>query len=353
MKQKQYFLIGLFVLSSFLLFILGCILFGGVNLFARRLTFETYFATSVQGLDVGSPVKFRGMTVGAVDAIGFAATAYRNHSTLQTDTPNLRHCLAYVHVTGHIDLKKHPHMTEEELTRMIRDGLRARLELQGITGQLFINLDFLRKDSIVQDKPLTVPWQPETLYLPSVPNTLQSFLTVAENISKELAEIDWSGTVEALTSLAADVNRMVKKSDIPALVTTFTALGENLNRQVTTLHTLLAEIDGKAFGANLNEISTDLRTIASEARIAFPELTSSANAALLKAEKMLAETANLIKNTDAALAEMRRDLNPDLLGSELESALSSLARTTSALEMLINDIRERPSRLIFDDASDE
>lgn len=352
MKQKQYFLIGLFVLCGFFLFLFGCILFGGVNLFSNNLVFETYLATSVQGLDVGSPVKFRGMPVGAVDSINFAGTTYRDHETLQADTPNLHHCLAYVRIVGHIDLKKHSHITEEELRRMISHGLRARLELQGITGQLYINLDFLRKDSIVKDKPLLVPWEPEELYLPSVPNTLQSFLSVAENISKELSEVDWTGTVNALASLATDVNKMVNDADIPTLVSTFTALGENLNNQVTTLRTLLQEIDAKAFGRDLSGIASDLKTVTGELNRSLPDLTSSTQATLKEAETLLAETAVLMKNANAALAEMRAGLDSRFIGSELEAALTTLARTSATLEALMNELREKPSRLIFDEPLD-
>lgn len=353
MKQKQYFLIGLFVLSGFLLFVLGCILFGSADLFAKKLTFETYFVSSVQGLDVGSPVKFRGMTIGAIDQIGFAGTTYRNHKTLNPETPNLHQCLAYVHVVGHIDLEKHAHITKDELLRMIKHGLRARLELQGITGQLYINLDFLRRDSIVKDKPLVVPWEPEMLYLPSVPNTLQSFLSVAENISKELSEIDWTGTVNALASLATDVNKMLTDSNIPALVTSFKSLGDNLNRQVTTLHTLLQEIDAATFGQNLKDISSNLNTISADISETLPSLTKTTQSTLQDAEKMLAETTALIKNTNAMLTEVRSNLNSQVVGNELEATLISLSRTTASLELLINEIREKPSRLIFDDDLDE
>lgn len=353
MKQKHYFFIGLFVLGGFLLFILGCILFSGANLFSKNLTFETYFATSVQGLDIGSPVKFRGMTLGAVDSIRFAGSTYRDHETLRQDAPNLHHALAYVHVVGHINLKEHSHLSEESLLRMIRHGLRARLELQGITGQLFVNLDFLREDSIVRDAPLSIPWEPEEFYIPSVPNTLQSFLSVAENISKELSEIDWKGSVSSLTSLATDVNKIVAESDFPTLVSTFTLLGQNLNQQVTALHSLLNEIDGKTFGQNLADISTNLKNVSAEAQATLPAITESTQSALKEAEKMLAETTELMKNTNAALSDIRTNLDSRFIGSELESALSSLSRTTATLEMLINEIREKPSRLIFDDDSAE
>ena len=67
MKQNtRYFYIGCFVLTGFLLLAFGCILFGGSELFARKVYFETYFNSSVQGLDAGGAVKFRGVPIGKV-----------------------------------------------------------------------------------------------------------------------------------------------------------------------------------------------------------------------------------------------------------------------------------------------
>ena len=44
---------------------------GAGNVFKRTVTIETYFDESVQGLDVGSAVKYRGVQIGRVTRIGF------------------------------------------------------------------------------------------------------------------------------------------------------------------------------------------------------------------------------------------------------------------------------------------
>ena len=67
--KQQYFRLGLFVVISLVL--LFCVLFvlGARSLFQPSMTFETYFNDSVAGLDVGAPVRFRGVTLGQVSAI--------------------------------------------------------------------------------------------------------------------------------------------------------------------------------------------------------------------------------------------------------------------------------------------
>ena len=75
-ERKRYFRLGLFVscLSSAwpaILFVLG-----GRALFQPTFTFETYFDKSVAGLEIGAPVRFRGVPLGQVMEIMPSITAY-------------------------------------------------------------------------------------------------------------------------------------------------------------------------------------------------------------------------------------------------------------------------------------
>ena len=45
-------------------------------MFRPRIYIETYVDASVQGVDVGSPVKFRGVPIGRVSAIKFTFNEY-------------------------------------------------------------------------------------------------------------------------------------------------------------------------------------------------------------------------------------------------------------------------------------
>ena len=42
--------------------VVGVVVLGGGALFRRTVIFETYLQESVQGLDIGSPVRYRGVT---------------------------------------------------------------------------------------------------------------------------------------------------------------------------------------------------------------------------------------------------------------------------------------------------
>ena len=64
MNKLSYFKIGLFVISATVLAVIGIIVLGVGSVFQRAALVETYIEESVQGLDIGSPMKFRGVLVG-------------------------------------------------------------------------------------------------------------------------------------------------------------------------------------------------------------------------------------------------------------------------------------------------
>ena len=75
-KSKNY-KIGLFVLSSLVILTTFIVILGIGNLFQKHILLETYFDESIQGLEVGSIVKFRGVRVGTVKEISFVQDQYK------------------------------------------------------------------------------------------------------------------------------------------------------------------------------------------------------------------------------------------------------------------------------------
>ena len=65
--------LGLFVVVGIVLSLTTITFLGAQSLQKQVVSYQTYFDESVQGLEVGSPVKFRGVTIGTVSAIDIAA----------------------------------------------------------------------------------------------------------------------------------------------------------------------------------------------------------------------------------------------------------------------------------------
>ena len=73
--NASYFKIGLFVILGSLLIVTAIVIFGAGAIFQEYIYVESYFEDSVQGLSVGSPMKFRGVDVGQVSEIGLGPVA--------------------------------------------------------------------------------------------------------------------------------------------------------------------------------------------------------------------------------------------------------------------------------------
>ncbi len=89
--------------------------------------FVTYFSESVQGLEVGSKVEYRGVTVGRVVQLGVVSAIHGSEKQDVVD-PLLRQ----VYVRYLVDTDRIGHF--ENVEDAVRLGLRARLNTQFITG---------------------------------------------------------------------------------------------------------------------------------------------------------------------------------------------------------------------------
>src|SRR4030042_3764548 len=136
-KQANKTMIGAFVVGATALVVAGVLVFGSAKFLKERHPFVMYFDGSVQGLDVGASVVFRGVKVGTVTDI-----------ELRTDPVNLTIQIpVFIEIemdrlkrTGTLPLKRTP---AEGMKLLVERGLRAQLELQSlVTGKLLVNLDF-------------------------------------------------------------------------------------------------------------------------------------------------------------------------------------------------------------------
>ena len=108
------------------------LILGSGQLFQSKITMETYLNASVQGLELGSKVRYRGVVVGEVRRIGFT------YNTYEQDQPMAAR-LRYVMVEATILPRLIGGRAGGDITRLetarveIDRGLRIRLLPQGIT----------------------------------------------------------------------------------------------------------------------------------------------------------------------------------------------------------------------------
>jgi len=121
--------LGLFVIVGVAVALTALVTLGASQWNVKTVTYFSYFDESVQGLEVGSPVKFRGVTVGRVADIDIAPD--RRHVEVKDE----------LFVEQLVRLGLHS-VARGEDALSVQPNLRVQLNQTGITGVKFILLDF-------------------------------------------------------------------------------------------------------------------------------------------------------------------------------------------------------------------
>jgi paraquat-inducible protein B len=183
-------LIGLFVVIGLIIaFLLVIFTSSGAQFFSRKHYFVLYFNDTMNGLAIGAPVKFRGVTIGSVSDVLVEVKTERVDTSITVPV--------IIELTASkLKLIGGQERSEEAFVDfLVKKGLRARLNTQSlISGALYIDLSFHPKTPIRLVKGSMNYYQIPTLPSSSgrLSRTLQSGQAVFESLQKLLA----SGKIE-------------------------------------------------------------------------------------------------------------------------------------------------------------
>jgi len=294
-KRANPTLVGIFVLGAIALSISVIVVYGS-GWFTKRYTFVLDFEESLAGLVQGSPVKFRGITVGSVSRI---AMRYADGGrTIQTPV--------YIQLTegqvegGGRDIDDPDEWVEDWIKR----GLRAELKsMSFVTGQLAI--DLVERPEL----PARLT-DPDPRYV-EIPTTVSAFAKFTESL--EGIRID--DFMSNLNNLLTDVRQVL--DTLP--------LASTLDSMQVTLSDL------RRFINNLDAHTGTLASSADETLAAFRRAAESANPVMAEAE--------------ALLGEMRQTEGP--LTAQLIETLDELAGAARSMRILAEYVERNPNAIIF------
>lgn len=253
-SQANHFKLGLFVLLGLALAFVTLLLIGVGHSLRKPLLVETYLDQSVQGLEVGSKVKYRGVDFGAVHEISFSRDRYE---VGKSSTDQKRYILIEVAVD---EAAYHALSRDEFLLQLkteITRGLRFRLNAQGVTGLSFLELDYVDLDRLTD---LPVTWTPENPYIPSAPGTLTKLLTSVEQVFRKLEKVDLAEVLTKLQSLLGTTEAKIRDADLATISTQATALLAELRESNRHLQAVLQDPSLKSIPTNALAVVQELRT---------------------------------------------------------------------------------------------
>lgn len=303
--------LGLFVVGSFVLGLSVLVFLGAQSLQQETVTYTTYFDESVQGLEIGSAVKFRGVTIGNVSRIDIAGD--RRHVEVASD-------LVVEDIVGlGIAYGK-----GENTQIRVPAELRMQLASAGITGIKFLQLDFFP----IEDNP------PPVLPFPVPPNYIPSAVSVIKNIED---------------SIVSAVNRIPEVADRALLI-------------MSRVDLMLGKLDEKKVPDQIEGVLTRTNRVLEELELALKglqtaELSSEAQATLGNINQAVVKMNGLLdrmssENGMAQSAQRASDAVGDVarnmsgLGVEVEQTLRAIQEAATSIQRLTDALEQDSDMLL-------
>ena len=296
-KKKNYFIVGLFVLIGIVIGAAVIIWLSTSQYLQKGKIYATYFDESVQGLQIDSSVKYRGVDIGIVDKIRVA--------------PDFRliEIIMKINYAGNLD------------------NTIAKLKTVGITGIVYVELDH-RKTGDIDDSP-KITFTPEYPVIPSNPSDIKQIFSGIDRVIEQINQIDFKGISDQIKTAAKSINTFVNGAEMKRIIKNLDAMAASLESAADKVNTIVS--DGK-----IDDILDDTRESIKEAKIAIKKIKEEVNAL------------NLAETSDKANRLLdNANRKTKLIAEDLQITSENLRRASENLEEALERLKADPSDIIF------
>lgn len=334
-KKANPTLIGIFTLASLILAGIAAVLFGAGKYFETTYPVLLYFDKSVNGLQVGSDVRFGGVRIGRVSSINVLVDTEGNRKIIPVVVELAEKSLGAINVGSGSGID---FTTREGVRKAVEDGLRAGMKQESlVTGQLYIEFDILPAAESFVYRPVEPPEHP---VVPTVGTQIDELIAGIADGLKKFNALDLEGLMNELRDVLSKSKDQIAALDMAKISDNLVAITDDVQRitgdeklvsAVESLDRALIEIGDLAAKANegIGPLLTDLR-----------ETISKTDASLVRIEEAAAE----IQQAAGGVSDLSNPRAPMLL--QLQDVLRETRRASLALEELTNDVKRNPGTLL-------
>jgi ABC-type transporter Mla subunit MlaD len=323
-QRAGYFRLGLFTLGAIAIAVAFVVAFGAGRWFRPKAEIETYFNESVQGIDVGTAIKYRGVTVGQVSKIGFTYTVYEQDKAPAERSP-------YVMIEAVVytrELSGRGEIEPNVIQGLIDNGLRVQMAAQGLTGAFYLELDFVDPK---RNPPLPIAWEPAHLYIPSARSTVGRLVSGAENLMRKLDRANLDEVVINLNDMISDVRNALERAQPGTLSAHADELLVELRQTNRQLQAVLSDPAWRAVPRDVSSTLNETRRLVS-------------NDEIIKTVAQMRETLAAIER-----GAVRIDQTVAAREAELPVILDNLRLVTDNLRDLTDELRRNPSSALLNE----
>jgi phospholipid/cholesterol/gamma-HCH transport system substrate-binding protein len=311
-RKVSKFLIGLFVTVGVSIGLIAIIWIGAFKYFEKGATYVTFFNESVQGLQVDSAVKYRGVEVGRVEKIRVAPDS------------KLIEVVMKINLRGEL---------EREYV--------AQLKAAGITGIVFIELN--RKEPGEPDLSPQITFASEYPIVASKPSDIAQIVSSVQVILEDIKKIDTAGissqikstltvveaTVHNLNRVIGTVENAVAKGRLEDLLIEVKNTLGKIQHLVSVAENELQALNLTKTGAHLETTTARIEKIVSSGEI----------------EKILTEAHETVAKLNQVIEGL--DRSSIAVTNDIKVISENLTRASESLEMLLERVYASPSDLLF------
>lgn len=290
-EQETHLRLGIFVLGG--VFLLLAILFflGWSNIFVKKVKVVTFFTESVQGLSVGSAVKYRGVPVGTVSEISIMIAAKQVRVDMEIEQSRF--------ITSK-DNKNAQIGFENFFRKELAQGLRCRLEFVGITGMKYIDFDYFARPDVAPAVPSGVSAGEDSIFISAVPSSFKDISTVMTLALERLSKVKFEEISNELERTLRELSTLVSDPAIKSTIERINDSARNLESSTSSVSRVFSEDRlnelVKLLEGDLNGIEQLTQRLRQDSeRMKLPEST----AALRSAAKAVVEARRGLDNTFA------------------------------------------------------
>lgn len=290
--------VGIFVIVAILIGLGLAIWLGASRYLADESQAVTYFSESVQGLDRGAAVKYRGVLAGRVDHIDIAPDG------------------DLIEVVMSID-NRYADMLVQDPT------LRAQLQLSGITGLRYVEID-RQSGEALQNSP-ALAFEPEYPLIPSTPSQFKAIQEALEDIYAKVMSVDVEGISSDARATLQAADQLLRDERVQTILNNVANISDSAAR-------VTINIERATEGVRLEPVVADLRQATSEAKSLLTDLRQGETGRDLRSA--LREVDGLARSGQTFVID-------------LQGLVERLNRASDNLQQLTDALRQQPSSLLF------
>ena len=283
-ERKSKLRVGIFVTISVLLLMMMLFFLGLSEVFVRKVCVVTTFTESVQGLSVGSDVKFRGVKIGSVKSVSIMPEMKMIKVEMSVESDRF---------TGIVNEQEFVSFIKKEMLQ----GLRCRLEFAGITGMKYVNMDYFAQPGKAADAPQEIAEICEnTVYVPGVSSSFKDIAVALTHALDRFSAIPFENISEELERTLHGMGNILADPALKATIDRISEASANLETGSERLARVLSE-------ERLEKIATAIENNLSN----MDQLINKTN--ITMEQMKLPESAASLRNTTDAIVEVRSEFS--------------------------------------------